>query len=195
MPPRTRSGALRARRSLPANVISPRVTSPRSGLSNPLIDLSVVLLPAPFAPRRATRPPSGTSIEMLLTARNTRSYTTSILLRLSSTSRARSFAGLLELFRVLLDFGPDQILVGAEPVGLRHEFAAVPAGDASLAAALVILPGHRDTGQESIGGEIADRLDAIVQPRPRYRTVRRLFGRLAHTLGDDRRHHHTDVVV
>src|ERR1700688_10499 len=67
-PSRTRSGGSSASRFFPANVMSPLVTSPRSGRRRPLIALSVVLLPAPLAPRRATRPPSCTSIEMLLTA-------------------------------------------------------------------------------------------------------------------------------
>ncbi len=40
--------------------MEPFVTSPRSVLSSPEMALSVVLFPAPLAPRRATVPPSGT---------------------------------------------------------------------------------------------------------------------------------------
>ncbi len=45
----------------PMNSMLPFVTSPRSVLRRPETALSVVLLPAPFAPRRATMPPSGTA--------------------------------------------------------------------------------------------------------------------------------------
>ena len=52
----------------PRKCSSPRVTSPRSAFSKPLIDLSSVLLPAPLAPSSATMPPCGTSIETPLMA-------------------------------------------------------------------------------------------------------------------------------
>ena len=45
----------------PMNSMLPLVTSPRSVRSRPEMALSVVLLPAPLAPRRATMPPSGTA--------------------------------------------------------------------------------------------------------------------------------------
>src|SRR2546425_11600121 len=48
---------------LPLHSIVPLVTSPRSVRSSPEIAFSVVLLPAPLAPRRATMPPAGTRSE------------------------------------------------------------------------------------------------------------------------------------
>ena len=53
----------------PANSMLPLVTSPRSARSRLEIALSVVVLPAPLAPSRATMPPSGTDSD---TPRNTR---------------------------------------------------------------------------------------------------------------------------
>src|SRR5512136_2495927 len=59
--------------------MAPSVTSPTSTLRRPEIALRVVLLPAPFAPRRAMIPPSGTSKETPLRTRITSWYLTSTL--------------------------------------------------------------------------------------------------------------------
>ena len=49
----------------------PRVTAPRSGFSRPEMALSVVVLPAPFAPSTVVIRPSGTSIEQPFSTRIT----------------------------------------------------------------------------------------------------------------------------
>ena len=55
----------------PLNSIVPLVTSPRSAASRFEMDFSVVLLPAPLAPSRATIFPSGTSSETPFSTRIT----------------------------------------------------------------------------------------------------------------------------
>ena len=60
IPRRTISDASRRWIASPASSIPPLVTSPRSVRSSPEMALSVVDLPAPLAPRRATMPSSGT---------------------------------------------------------------------------------------------------------------------------------------
>ena len=73
MPSATRLCAASVAMLRPWNCTSPRVTSPRSAFSKPLIAFSKVLLPAPLAPSSATMPPSGTSIDAPLMARAMRS--------------------------------------------------------------------------------------------------------------------------
>ena len=61
MQPRlTRSSGESACTSRPSKTIEPLVTSPRSVRSRLEIAFSVVVLPAPLAPRRAVMPPFGT---------------------------------------------------------------------------------------------------------------------------------------
>ena len=55
----------------PRNSIEPLVTSPRSPLSRLETARSVVVLPAPLPPSRATMPPSGTCSETPLSTRIT----------------------------------------------------------------------------------------------------------------------------
>ncbi len=78
MPRRTiLSGSMPLIRS-PSNRMSPRVTSPSSVFSRPEIAFSVVDLPAPLAPSKATIAPFGTSRLRPRSTRMTSSYTTSI---------------------------------------------------------------------------------------------------------------------
>src|SRR5580658_896986 len=69
-------------------MIEPLVTSPRSARSRFEIAFSVVVLPAPLAPRSATMPAFGTVSDTPLSTRIRLLYTTSILLTLRIVSPA-----------------------------------------------------------------------------------------------------------
>ncbi|SBW80212.1 hypothetical protein PVE_R1G2326 [Pseudomonas veronii 1YdBTEX2] len=69
MPWRTRWLGSTPARSWPAYSITPRLTSARSARTSPEIALSVVLLPAPLAPSKATIAPLGTLSDTPATAR------------------------------------------------------------------------------------------------------------------------------
>src|SRR5262245_39644697 len=92
-PRRTSSFGEDACTSSPSNTIAPLVTSPRSECSRLEMALSVVVLPAPLAPSKATMCPRGTSSETPLSTRMTWSYTTSMLLRERMVSCAAAGCG------------------------------------------------------------------------------------------------------
>src|SRR5262245_35764429 len=92
--------------------------------------------------------------------------------------RAGLLARRLVFGRRLLDFGPDDLLIGAEPIGGRHELRTVPARDPAFAAALVIGVGHGRRRDQPFGVEVADGVEAGIEPVAVDRTVRRPLERL-----------------
>src|SRR5512132_2473830 len=134
----TTCDGLRLSMRTPSKWIAPLVTSPRSACSRFETAFSVVVLPAPLAPRRATMPPSGTASETPFSTRITWLYMTSM----PFTSRRGAVAALgsalmtprslaLLLFRAIalrdlllgrvglgrrLDHRPDDLHVGLVPV-------------------------------------------------------------------------------
>src|SRR6266852_4384705 len=113
--------------------------SPRSGLRRPEMALSVVLFPAPLEPSRVTMRCSGTSREIPLRTRMTRSYTTSTLFSRSMPLLRRRLVGVVDL----LDLGHDHIAVSAEPVGRGHPLLAPDLVEPHPASALVVIGGDR----------------------------------------------------
>ena len=70
-PARTTAAESRPRIGWPSNVMLPPETRPSSESITPEMAFSVVLLPAPLAPSRATQPRCGTCIDTPLSARMT----------------------------------------------------------------------------------------------------------------------------
>src|ERR1700753_490439 len=98
-------------------IISPRVTSPSSVLSNPEIAFSVVDLPAPLAPSKATIAPCGTSRLKPRSTRMTSSYTTSML-RTASSGAGGAAAGVRAISGASVNVPPKPFRLARQVDGL-----------------------------------------------------------------------------
>src|SRR5262249_29184661 len=171
--PTTSEGSFRWMGS-PRNSTVPFVTSPRSVRSSPEMPLSVVLFPAPLAPRRATMPPSGLRNDTPFSTRITCSYITSTLLTASSV-RALSVTrcplsvllgavahGVAELLAFLhsrrLDLRPHHVAHRLDPLRDDRPFLAVPLLNEERAVALVVVARHLDRVREALQAELIESL-------------------------------------
>ena len=121
------SGGSRPSTERPANITSPRVTSPRSGLSNPLMDFERGALAGAVGSQEGDKAAlrhvdrdafdrqKHAVIDDLDIVQAQQHVTCHVILP--------DFLNSSEYFLIS---GPDQVLVGAEPVGLRHELCCRP---------------------------------------------------------------------
>src|SRR6266516_2957297 len=133
MTPRlTSSDGLRRSTRSPRYSTLPLVTSPRSARSKFEMALSVVVFPAPLAPRRATIAPSGTSSDTAWGDGVTACWASALV---ACTGRDSLLLGILG--RGLFDLSPYKFAIWLDPVADRDPLLTVPLLDAHRPTTLV----------------------------------------------------------